>query len=76
MSPYTYSGPLSGVTLADGKEVVLIPGATVHLPADHDYTRTLIARKHLVPVPSVPQAPKAARAPKPKSAPSTPITGS
>lgn len=72
MTPYTYSGPLSGVTLAGGQEVLLLPGATVHLPADHDYTRTLLARQHLAPV--MP-APKPARAPKAVPTPST-STGS
>ena len=90
MTPYTYSGPLSGVTLAGGQEVVLIPGATVFLPADNDYTRTLIARMHLAPASaSLPPAQKPAKAPKPagapavrtaaaspKAAPPTPTTGS
>lgn len=72
MTPYTYSGPLSGVTLAGGQEVLLLPGATVHLPADNDYTRTLLARQHLMPVPP---ATKPAKAPRGVTIPST-STGS
>ncbi|MDA8449836.1 hypothetical protein M4R23_09080 [Acidovorax sp. GBBC 3332] len=48
-APHLYSGPLSGVTLAGGQETMLVPGGTVHLPAGHEYTRTLIARGHLTP---------------------------
>lgn len=46
MKTYTYSGPLSGVTM-NGREVLLHPGRTVELDPDHPYTRTLIARRHL-----------------------------
>lgn len=46
---YRYTGPISGVTLADGQEVMLCPGADVTLPAAHDYTRTLLALGHLTP---------------------------
>ncbi len=46
---YRYSGPLSGVTLADGTEVMLHPGADVDLPEGHDYTKTLLALGHLSP---------------------------
>lgn len=44
---YQYSGPMSGVTLADGQEVMLCPGSEVELPEAHDYTQTLLALGHL-----------------------------
>lgn len=47
---YRYAGPMSGVTLADGQQVMLCPGGVVTLPAAHDYTRTLLALGHLTPV--------------------------
>ena len=56
LTSFTYSGPLSGVTLDNGQEVLLMPGAEVRLPPDHEYTRTLIARKHLAPVPEAKKA--------------------
>lgn len=55
---YRYSGPLSGVTLDNGTEVMLHPGADVELPAEHEYTKTLQALGHLTPAPQ-PKAPKA-----------------
>ena len=45
---YSYKGPISGVTLADGKEVMLLPGKEVELDAAHPYTKTLLALGHLV----------------------------
>ena len=48
---YRYSGPLSGVTLDNGDEVMLHPGADVDLPEGHDYTKTLQALGHLTPLP-------------------------
>lgn len=56
MKKYSYSGPLSGVTLGggpggelDGKggEVLLAPGTEVELPSDSPHTRALLARGHL-----------------------------
>jgi hypothetical protein len=47
---YRYAGPMSGVTLADGQQVMLCPGGVVTLPAAHDYTQTLLALGHLTPV--------------------------
>ncbi|MDA8428192.1 MAG: hypothetical protein M0T70_02950 [Geobacteraceae bacterium] len=44
---YTYSGPLSGVTLEDGREVMLHPGAEVPLPADNPYVKALVAQQLL-----------------------------
>ena len=69
---FTYHGPPSGVTLGNGEEILLHTGATVHLPEEHEYTRTLLARKHLAPV--MP-APKPAKAHKGVVTPST-STGS
>lgn len=50
MSKYRYSGPPSGVTLADGSEVMLFPGSDVELPEAHEYTATLVALGHLTPL--------------------------
>lgn len=48
---YRYSGPMSGVTLREGKkktrEVMLIPGKTVQLPAGNPHVQALVARGHL-----------------------------
>ncbi|MBK0416183.1 hypothetical protein JD974_17370 [Chromobacterium haemolyticum] len=49
---YLYSGPISGVTLADGQEIMLFPGAEVDMPEQHDYTRMLLALQHLSPLPA------------------------
>ena len=66
MKEYCYSGPASGVTLSDGTEILLWPGKNVILPENHEYVLTLVALKHLTPVPdemkpvsvSVPQTSK------------------
>ncbi len=59
---YRYSGPLSGVTLDDGREVMLHPEATVPLPADNAYVKTLVAQGLLTEVaakePPVEEPPK------------------
>lgn len=47
---YAYRGPLSGVNLSDGKEVMLHPDTEVDLPADHEVTKTLLAQGYLAPV--------------------------
>lgn len=47
---YLYKGPSSGVTLRDGEaetEIMLHDGAEVDLPAEHEYTQTLLALGHL-----------------------------
>jgi len=49
---FIYTGPLSGVTLADGQEVLLHPDAEVELPEDNPYVQTLQALEHLTPVPA------------------------
>ncbi|MEW6309934.1 MAG: hypothetical protein AB1532_03270 [Pseudomonadota bacterium] len=52
---YRYSGPTSGVTLQKGEEaqeVMLHSGAEVELPEEHEYTKTLLALGHLIPVKS------------------------
>ena len=41
---YRYCGPLSGVTLEDGREVMLHPGREVLLPADNPYVQALVAQ--------------------------------
>lgn len=44
---YTYNGPITGVTLEDGRELTLIPGADYHLPVT-DYTKGLMDMGRLV----------------------------
>jgi hypothetical protein len=44
---YRYHGSLSGVTLNDGREVMLHSGAIVSLPADNDYVKALLSQKLL-----------------------------
>jgi hypothetical protein len=51
MGVYVYHGPTSGVTLADGTEVMLFDGVEVTLPDRNRYVSALLARGHLVPVP-------------------------
>lgn len=43
-SRYRYTGPLTGVTLRGGREVMLCPGAVLELPSRHPYVARLIAR--------------------------------
>lgn len=47
---YIYSGPASGVTLADGEELLLWTDSEVSLPEDNEWVMTMIARGHLTPV--------------------------
>lgn len=65
---YRYSGPMSGVTLREGKkktrEVMLIPGKTVQLPSGNPHVQALVARGHLTE--EAPKAP-ASTATKPKA---------
>ena len=63
MTLYRYSGPLTSFTLADGRDVILAPGATVDLP-ECDVVTTLAALGRLTPVEAA-TAPAPA-APKPK----------
>jgi hypothetical protein len=65
---YRYSGPISAVTLKDGREVMLHPGKTVELPAEHEYTQTLLALGHLTPKKDSPPAASGSDAPAPTKA--------
>lgn len=54
LTRYLYSGPQSAASLrvVEGKstevlDVQLMPGKVVGLPAEHEYTKTLLALKHL-----------------------------
>lgn len=47
---YIYSGPASGVTLADGQEALLWPNSEISLPEDNEWVMTMVARRHLTPV--------------------------
>ncbi|SCW97540.1 hypothetical protein [Pseudomonas sp. NFACC05-1] len=56
LTTYRYAGPPSCASLRVGKtgerlEVLLHPGQPVSMPADHEYTRVLLALKHLHPHP-------------------------
>ena len=44
---YIYNGPASGVTLADGQEILLWPNSEIDLPEDNEWVMTMIARNHL-----------------------------
>jgi hypothetical protein len=44
MKEYTYSGPLSGVSLKGHGDIMLHPGGTVELPEDHEYTARLVRK--------------------------------
>jgi hypothetical protein len=57
---YRYTGPLTSMTLPDGRDVILIDGQTVDLPDDNPVVQTLVALKRLTP--------EAAPAPKAKKA--------
>jgi hypothetical protein len=47
MATYTYQGPLTSFTLADGRDVILTAGTAVELP-DCDVVETLKALGRLV----------------------------
>jgi len=47
---YLYTGPMTGVTLGDGREILLYPGKETTLPDDNEYVKTLVALKRLSPV--------------------------
>lgn len=51
---FRYSGPMSGMTLTDGTEVMLIPNKVVELPADNPHVAALVARGHLTEEPVTP----------------------
>ncbi|MFJ5239536.1 hypothetical protein ACIP86_22870 [Pseudomonas neuropathica] len=53
LTRYIYNGPQSAATLrvSDTRELLdvqLLPGKSVELPADHEYTLVLLELKHLV----------------------------
>ena len=47
---YTYSGPSSGVTLDDGREVLFWDGKDYTLPSENEYIQSLVDRGHLTEV--------------------------
>lgn len=47
---YNYSGPLTGVTLDDGREVMLHPGKDVLLPPGNAYVKALVVQRLLTEV--------------------------
>jgi len=53
MAMYTYTGPLTSFTLADGRDVILTTGGQVDLP-DCDVVETLKALGRLIPADSAP----------------------
>ncbi|MCX8016617.1 MAG: hypothetical protein N2690_01750 [Rhodocyclaceae bacterium] len=67
---YRYTGPLTSMTLADGRDAILIPGGIVDLPDGADVTATLVALGRLHPAAAHEQpATKADKAPKTKPEP-------
>jgi hypothetical protein len=69
LTRYRYNGPPSGVSLrlaqhAETLDRQLHPGEPVELPADHDYTRVLLALNHLQPLPN--HTKTAGKTPKPQ----------
>ena len=65
LTRYRYTGPQSAASLRVGTkqellDVQLLPGKTVNLPADHEYTQVLLELKHLVPEPVDTAKPSAA----------------
>ncbi|MEW5790032.1 MAG: hypothetical protein ACOY4L_09115 [Pseudomonadota bacterium] len=58
---YTYTGPLTAMTLPDGREVILTPGTTVELPEDNAAVATLVALSRLTPQPAAPAPKKSAQ---------------
>ncbi|MGE4402847.1 MAG: hypothetical protein AB7F61_14325 [Desulfobulbus sp.] len=52
MKQYTYTGPLSGVSLKGHDDIMLHPGAEVKMPEDHVYTKRLLKRGWLQEVPA------------------------
>ena len=54
---YVYTGPLSGVSLRGGKEVMLHPGNEVTLPDDNEFVKTLVAMGRLKEAASASPAP-------------------
>ena len=44
---YTYTGPLTGATLDDGREVMLHPGRDISLPPGDPYAAALVAMGRL-----------------------------
>lgn len=50
MKKYTYNGPSSGVTLADGREVLLWDGKIYDLPDAHPYVQSLVDQRRLTEV--------------------------
>lgn len=71
LTRYLYQGPQSAACLRVGEkllDVQLLTGQPVELPADHEYTRVLVALKHLTLAPAEEQA-----KPAPKSKPAGPV---
>jgi len=53
LQTYRYSGPVSGAAINHNGRVLdvrLHPNKTVQLPAEHEYTQTLLGLKYLTPV--------------------------
>lgn len=59
MASYTYSGPPSGATLSNGREVLFYDGKSYDLPADNEYVQALLEQKRLAPAKAIPVKAKA-----------------
>lgn len=47
MKTYVYSGPPSGFSLDNEKDVLLFPNKTYPLPEENEYVQALVKLKHL-----------------------------
>lgn len=56
---YRYTGPMTAMTLKDGRDVILSPGTLVELPENADVTATLVALGRLAPETDAPEPPAA-----------------
>ncbi|MBF2055107.1 MAG: hypothetical protein IGS03_16785 [Candidatus Sericytochromatia bacterium] len=66
---YTYHGPTTSVTLADGTEHNLFDGKACSLPEDNPFVASLVRQRRLKEAPAAPQAePKPPRKKAPKKA--------
>lgn len=79
LTRYIYLGPQSAASLrvedsADLLDVQLLHNKPVELPAEHEYTRVLLALKHLVEAP-VEQTPASVQSTTPAATDSLPSSG-
>lgn len=57
-SRYAYHGAQTAITLSDGRDVMLFPGAEVDLPANDPFVSSLEQQQLLVAVPPASEPPR------------------